>query len=232
MAKAVRYWAVIPAAGAGARMQTDLPKQYLSINGKRILEYTLEHFCTHPKIEGVIVAIADQDRYWSQLAIASHPRIKQTTGGAERCHSVLNCLRVLSTLADPDDWVLVHDAVRPCISREDIDCLIETLNEHPVGGLLALPVRDTMKRADSDNVVKETVNRAGLWHALTPQMFRLATLTRALEQALAQGLFVTDESQAVELTGVRPVLVQGRPENIKITHSNDLALAELFLRKL
>ncbi|MBI4005835.1 MAG: 2-C-methyl-D-erythritol 4-phosphate cytidylyltransferase [Gammaproteobacteria bacterium] len=211
-------------------MQADLPKQYLSINGKRILEYTLECFCTHPKIERVIVAIANQDYYWPELSIASHPKIKQITGGAERCHSVLNCLRVLETLADSDDWVLVHDAVRPCISREDIDCLIETLKEHPVGGLLALPVRDTMKRVDNHNVVMETVNRTGLWHALTPQMFRLAALTRALERALAQGQFVTDESQAIELTGLRPVLVQGRPENIKITHNNDLALAELYLK--
>jgi len=230
MAKAVRYWAVIPAAGVGTRMQADLPKQYLSVNGKRILEYSLECFCAHPKIESVVVAIADQDHHWPQLAITSHPRIKQTTGGAERCHSVLNCLRVLSTLADPDDWVLVHDAVRPCISKEDIDCLIETLDKHPVGGLLALPVRDTMKRSGTGNVVIETVNRDGLWHALTPQMFRLAALIAALEQALDQGRFVTDEAQAIELTGASPVLVQGRPENIKITHNNDLALAELYLK--
>jgi 2-C-methyl-D-erythritol 4-phosphate cytidylyltransferase len=133
-------------------------------------------------------------------------------------------------MAAAEDWVLVHDAARPCISSGDIDHLIGQLVDHPVGGLLALPVRDTMKRADVDNVVSETVNRNGLWHALTPQMFRLAGLTHALQQAMDRNQVVTDESQAMELMGLKPLLVEGQAGNIKITRKDDLALAELYLK--
>ncbi|MCH8976667.1 MAG: 2-C-methyl-D-erythritol 4-phosphate cytidylyltransferase, partial [Proteobacteria bacterium] len=147
----------------------------------------------------------------------------------ERCHSVLNGLQVLSEQANSSDWVLVHDAARPCLRKEDIDRLIEVLAGHEVGGLLGLPVRDTMKRADLSCTIQETVERKGLWHALTPQMFHLDVLINSLENALSQERVVTDEAQAVELSGLRPVLVEGHPDNIKITRNNDLALAELFL---
>ena len=233
MTEAVRFWAVIPAAGTGIRMQMDLPKQYLTINGRRVIEYSLETFCTHPQIAGVVVALAAGDKLWEGLSFAKHPKVRTAPGGKERCHSVLNCLHALSTVASTEDWVLAHDAARPCIKREDIDQMIATLRDHPVGGLLALPVRDTMKRADSsqDNGqhVQETVNRKGLWHALTPQMFRLGRLSKALEQAIQQKELVTDESQAMELAGLRPRLVEGRAENIKITRPSDLKLAKLFL---
>ena len=230
MTDAVRFWAVIPAAGTGTRMQTDLPKQYLTINGRRIIEYSLATFCAHAQIAGVVVALATDDKMWPELSIARHQKIKTTAGGKERCHSVLNCLHALSRRAGAHDWVLVHDAARPCIRGEDIEQLITTLRDHPVGGLLALPVRDTMKRAvnDKDNGqhVSATVNRQGLWHALTPQMFRLGPLTRALEEAIQKGQMVTDESQAMELAGFRPRLVEGRAENIKVTRPSDLKLAE------
>ena len=233
MTGTVRFWAVIPAAGTGTRMFTDVPKQYLSINGRRIIEYSLETFCNHPQICGVFVAIAAGDKFWAELSCGKHPKIKSAAGGLVRAQSVLNCLHVLSTMAGAEDWVLVHDAARPCISGEDIDQLITVLRDHPVGGLLALPVRDTMKRADigqgSGYHVTETVNRQGLWHALTPQMFRLGRLTQALEQAIRQGQIVTDESQAMELAGLRPRLVEGRAENIKVTRPSDLKLAELYL---
>ena len=233
MTEAGRFWAVIPAAGTGTRMQTELPKQYLSINGRRVIEYSLETFCLHPQIAGLVVALAAGDKVWEGLSLAKHPKIRTAPGGKERCHSVLNCLHMLSTMTGAEDWVLVHDAARPCINREDIDQLIITLREHPVGGLLALPVRDTMKRADigqdHGQHVCETVNRQGLWHALTPQMFRLGKLSQALEQAIRQGELVTDESQAMELAGLRPRLVEGRAENIKITRPSDLRLAELYL---
>ena len=233
MTVAIRFWAVIPAAGTGSRMQTDLPKQYLSINGRRVIEYSLETFCTHPQIAGVVVALAAEDNLWGGLEFAKHPKVRTVPGGKERCHSVLNCLHALSTVAGSEDWVLVHDAARPCINREDIDRMIATLRDHPVGGLLALPVRDTMKRADigqgHGQRVSETINRQGLWLALTPQMFRLGRLTQALEQAIRQGELVTDESQAMELAGLRPGLVEGRAENIKITRPSDLKLAELYL---
>lgn len=210
-------------------MQADVPKQYLSINHKTILEHTLECFCTNPRIKGVVVAISGDDEIWKTLDISSHPKITMAEGGLERCHSVLNGLRALSDQAYSNDWVLVHDAARPCLRNEDIDQLIDTLDGHDVGGLLGLPVRDTMKRADATGTIQETVNRDGLWHALTPQMFHLSALIEALENALSKDLFVTDEAQAIELNGLQPVLVEGNPDNIKITRNNDLAMAELFL---
>ena len=232
MTDVICFWAVIPAAGTGARMQSDLPKQYLPISGRCVIEYSLETFCTHPQIAGVVIALASGDKLWKGLSFAGHSKIRTTLGGKERCHSVLNCLYALSSMAGAEDWVLVHDAARPCINGEDIDQIIAALRDHPVGGLLALPVRDTMKRADNSQdgqLVTETVNRQGLWHALTPQMFRLGPLTRALEEAIQKGQMVTDESQAMEHAGFRPRLVEGRAENIKVTRPSDLKLAELYL---
>ncbi len=229
MTTGIRYWAVIPAAGIGTRMQAEVPKQYISIHNKTILEYTLERFCSHPRIEGVVVVVSASDNIWTTLDISSHPKIMVVDGGVERCHSVLNGLRLLSERANSSDWVLVHDAARPCLRKEDIDRLIDTLAGHEVGGLLGLPVRDTMKRADTSCTILETVEREGLWHALTPQMFHLDVLISSLENALSQERVVTDEAQAIELSGLQPVLVEGHPDNIKITRNNDLALAELFL---
>jgi len=223
------YWAVIPAAGVGMRMQTEVPKQYININHKTILEHTLERFCSHPKVEGVVVAIAGNDNIWKTLGISSHPKITVVEGGVERCHSVLNGLRALSDKAQESDWVLVHDAARPCLRKQDIDRLIDRLDGHGVGGLLGLPVRDTMKRADDSCTVQETIERECLWHALTPQMFRLNVLIGSLENALSKNLLVTDEAQAIELNGLRPMLVEGHPDNIKITRDSDLVLAELYL---
>lgn len=227
MSDTERYWAVIPAAGAGKRMQSDIPKQYLQINGKPIIEYTLEVFTKHPDIESVIVAISDTDEYWNELPVSRHPKVKTTEGGIERCHSVMNCLDYLSDIADESDWVLVHDAARPCLKSTDIDKLINNVSATD-GGLLALPVRDTMKRSN-DRHVSETVSREGLWHALTPQMFRLHNLQLALKAVIDSGELVTDESLAMERAGYRPLLVEGRPDNIKVTHNVDLYLATLYL---
>lgn len=224
-----KIWAVIPAAGIGTRMQTDIPKQYLKIQDKCILEYTLARFCLHPRISGVVVALADNDPYWSTLPISGHAKMLHCTGGAERCHSVLNALQRLAQVAAPDDWVLVHDAARPCVRVEDIDKLINVVSVGGIGGLLAVPVRDTMKRADKSNSVAETVDRAGLWHALTPQMFRIVELAEAIDNALRRDLLVTDEAQAMELINKAPLLVEGHPDNIKVTHPRDLLLAELYL---
>lgn len=224
-----RNWAVIPAAGFGTRMNSDLPKQYLTINGKTILEHTLGVFCTHSDIHGVVVAISKTDSIWPTLSVATHPKIMVTNGGQERCHSVMNCLQYLSTVAKEDDWVLVHDAARPCIAGGDVSHLIKMVGNHAVGGLLALPVRDTMKRSNQNNEVQETIDRNGLWHALTPQMFRLGNLTRALKAALDSGILVTDDAQALELQNQSPLLVEGKSSNIKITRKDDLAIAELYL---
>ena len=226
-----KYWAVIPAAGIGNRMQSEVPKQYLKIHGKCILEHTLEIFCSKPEIHGVVVALAAEDPYWPTLNISSHEKIIQVTGGKERCHSVLNGLGAIEKLADSDDWVMVHDAARPCLRTEDIDKLIQEVSKGASGAILAMPVRDTMKRTDSSNVVQETVEREHLWHALTPQMFRLSELIVAIENALEKSILVTDEAQAMEFCSKPPVLVEGHGDNIKVTHPRDLLLAETILSR-
>ncbi len=230
MPEPVNIWAVIPAAGIGSRMEAEIPKQYLKIQHKCILEHTLERFCHYSRFSGVVVAVAEDDPYWPTLSVSSHEKLMQCTGGEQRCHSVLNGLRCLEAVAAKDDWVLVHDAARPCVRIEDIDILIDSVvSAGAVGGLLAVPVRDTMKRGDNANIVTTTVDRTGLWHALTPQMFRLSELMEAIDAALQQELFVTDEAQAMEQRKMLPLLVEGHPDNIKITHPRDLSLAELFL---
>ncbi len=225
-----RYWAVIPAAGAGARMGSETPKQYFIVHGRTVLEHAVERFSRHPRISGVIVALARDDRRWNQLPCAGESKVRRVAGGAERCHSVLNALHALSATTDANDWVLVHDAARPCLRAADIDRMIEVLSAHPIGGILGAPVRDTMKRSGKSGEIEETVDRNGLWHAMTPQMFRLGMLSESLARAIDQGQRVTDEAQAMELAGYAPLLVEGHPDNIKVTRPQDLALAELYLR--
>jgi len=229
MPSAPRYWAALPAAGTGTRLGAAVPKQYLELRGRSILAWSLDRLTSHPLISGVAVALAPGDARWSALGLGADPKVHVTEGGAERCHSVLNCLRLLAGEAAPGDWVLVHDAARPCVRRSDIDALIEATRGHPVGGILALPARDTLKRAGADGNIAATVDRQGLWHALTPQLFRLGALTDALESAILAGRIVTDEAQAMEFAGAQPLLVRGHSDNIKITHADDLALAGLFL---
>ncbi|RKZ34403.1 MAG: 2-C-methyl-D-erythritol 4-phosphate cytidylyltransferase [Gammaproteobacteria bacterium] len=228
---APRYWAVVPAAGVGRRMGAELPKQYLQIGGRCIIEHTLDCLASHPRIAGVVVAVARDDGYWPEVAagLSCSPIIAE--GGAERCQSVLNALTVLSEHANQDDWVLVHDAVRPCLSHGDIDRLMTTLTGDPEGGLLGMPVRDTMKRANGSQRVAETVSRDGLWHAATPQMFPLGRLRQVLTDAIARGLMVTDEAQAVELAGGAPRMVEGSAGNIKITRPQDLELAAFYIER-
>jgi len=222
----------VPAAGSGSRMGSHRPKQYLHLHDKPILQHTLERLC-FSRITGIVVCLAEDDAYWETL-ILQKPVIR-VNGGAERCHSVLNGLQALRQRAQPDDWVLVHDAARPCVRQADIEKLMTELAHHPVGGLLAVPVRDTMKRAASNAhqiEIVETINREGLWHALTPQMFRLETLYNALQSVLKKGELVTDDAQAIERFGLQPVLIEGHPDNIKVTHPQDLSLAELYLRQM
>lgn len=226
-----RYWVIIPAAGAGRRMQADVPKQYLPLRGRTVLEYALAPFCAHPAIEGAVLAVAAGDDRWQALRPACEMRLEWVEGGAERCHSVLNALNHLRAIAAADDWVMVHDAARPCLRRSDLDVLIDTLRNHPVGGLLGNPVRDTMKRTDAERGVFETLDRDTVWHALTPQMFRFQVLHEALLAALDGGTLVTDESAAVELRGLRPLMIEGHADNIKITRPEDLPLAEFYLER-
>ncbi|MDX1251075.1 MAG: 2-C-methyl-D-erythritol 4-phosphate cytidylyltransferase [Gammaproteobacteria bacterium] len=226
------YWAVIPAAGIGARMGAAIPKQYLPLHGGTVIERTVQRFLSHPRISGVVVVIAPDDVHWPRTPLhGGASSLFAVEGGAERYHSVLNGLMWLAGMARPHDWVLVHDAARPCIRHEDIDRLIATLADHPVGGLLGVPVADTVKRADSEGNILETVPRAGLWRALTPQMFRLGDLTSALKHVVENNLAVTDEAAAMELAGHAPRMVEGHADNIKITVPQDLALAELYLKQ-
>jgi len=217
--------AIVPAAGIGSRMGAELPKQYLQIDEKTILELTLELLLTHPKIEHVVVALHPADQFFNGLSLSSHPKLHTVVGGSERADSVLACLNYL----DGDYWAMVHDAARPCLTHGDIDKLIASRQRFPQGAILAAPVRDTMKRGNADGTVKETVCREQLWHALTPQLFQATALKGNLEQALAQGANITDEASAMEWAGVSPGLVDGRVDNIKITHPDDLLLAGLFL---
>jgi 2-C-methyl-D-erythritol 4-phosphate cytidylyltransferase len=227
-----KHWALIPAAGVGRRMGVDIPKQYLPLGGKTVLEHTLEALALHPAIHALVLVHGTDDPRAAMLPATLRGKpLLRATGGAERSDSVLNGLELLATKADEQDWVLVHDAARPCLRREDLDRLIGALHDHPVGGLLGVPVRDTMKRASMDNEVRETVDRTGLWHALTPQMFRLGALHKALRAARERGMPVTDDASAMELAGQVPLLVEGHGDNLKITRPEDLVLAEFHLRQ-
>ena len=217
------FTVVVPAAGIGSRMGASCPKQYLPLAGKFLIEHTLERLLAHPRIERVVVAIAADDDFFPTLPVASHPRLMTTTGGSERADSVLNGLSLVES-----EWVLVHDAARPCITHQDIDRLIHA-GLAGDGAILGSRVRDTMKRSDAAGYIQKTVDRDQLWHALTPQFFRTGLLRNAIQQGQSQGLPITDEASAMELAGWRPLMVEGRADNIKVTRPEDLALAALFL---
>ena len=217
------FTVVVPAAGIGSRMGASCPKQYLPLAGKFLIEHTLERLLAHPRIERVVVALAADDNFFPTLPVASHPRLMTTTGGRERADSVLNGLSLVES-----EWVLVHDAARPCITHQDIDRLIHA-GLAGDGAILGSRVRDTMKRSDAAGYIQKTVDRDQLWHALTPQFFRTTLLRDAIQQGQSQGLPITDEASAMELAGWRPLMVEGRADNIKVTRPEDLALAALFL---
>ncbi|KAB0290600.1 2-C-methyl-D-erythritol 4-phosphate cytidylyltransferase [Vibrio fortis] len=219
--------AVVPAAGVGSRMKADRPKQYLTINAITILEHTVNKLLSHPQVSKVVVAVSEGDPYFPELSLSQHPDVVRVKGGNERADSVLSALNYIQE-SGLGDWVMVHDAARPCIQQGDIDKLIEAALSHPVGGILAAPVRDTMKRG-VDGAIDHTVERANLWHALTPQMFRTLPLQQALTEALEQGVSITDEASAFEWKGASPALVAGRSDNFKVTQPEDLALAEFYL---
>jgi 2-C-methyl-D-erythritol 4-phosphate cytidylyltransferase len=217
------FWALIPAAGIGSRMRADRPKQYLPLAGKSIIEHTLACFLEHPQLRAVVVSLAADDPYWPSLSCARDPRIQRADGGAERADSVLSGLLRLSELgAQAQDWVLVHDAARPNLARSDLNLLLGELAHDPVGGLLAVPARDTLKRAGADGRVQSTLDRSTIWQAFTPQMFRLGELQRALADALLAGVAITDEASAMEWAGQSPRLIEGRSDNMKVTRPEDL----------
>jgi 2-C-methyl-D-erythritol 4-phosphate cytidylyltransferase len=292
----MRYWLVMPAAGVGRRFGNTKPKQYAPLQGRTVIEWALAPFLADPSCAGVSISLAADDPYWGEVAdrlakLAGHvPEIIRAGGGVERSHSVRKGLAALGTRAAAEDWVLVHDAARPCLSPNDLQHLLDRLISHPVGGLLATPAADTLKRASTelestkeltrsiaqprssaeprraaeprssaeprrvaearagaetrtgakpsltsashagaDPLVAQTVDRSGLWRALTPQMFRYEMLCDALDRSIAAGRMPTDEAQALEWVGEHPVLVQGSAANIKITSADDLVLAAALL---
>ncbi len=233
-----RYWAVVPAAGIGTRMGSEIPKQYLKIHHKPVLQHTLERLLAHPQIRGLVVVIGESDSWWQALESGLDAdllaRLTVVTGGAERYHSVLSGLTMLiaklgESYSD-EDWVLVHDAARPCVTLMDITKLISAVLRGEHGGILASPVRDTMKRG-SNGSIEKTVDRENLWHALTPQLFPLGLLHRCLQEVKGCIEQITDEASALELAGYAPLLVEGSAENLKITRPGDLELAEFYLSK-
>ncbi len=226
-----RCWVIVPAAGIGTRMRSDLPKQYLRLQGKTLLEHTLERLLAIPDLAGLVLALSPTDPYWEQLPLAGDARVAVVDGGSERSRSVLNGLNYLTLQAEADDWVLVHDAARPCISASTIASLRRHTANHPVGGILGVPVGDTLKRVGPRNVILETSDRRGLWQAQTPQLFRYQLLHQCLARALGQSEIVTDEASAMELAGYQPLMVEGRTDNIKVTRPEDLALAEAILQR-
>lgn len=220
---------VIPAAGVGARMQADRPKQYLMLQGKTILEQTVAVLKQALPNQPIYIALSAEDPYFPNLSLASQPGIIRVQGGAERADSVLSALRAIDAQQYP--WVLVHDAARPLVTPEDIHQLIECCYQAGHGGILATPVRDTMKRSvlqANQPLVDHTVERTQLWHALTPQFFPTAELTQALSQALAAKVKITDEASAMEWAQLPVLISQGRADNLKITQPEDLLLAQFY----
>lgn len=222
----MKYFVVIPAAGIGARVNADRPKQYLTLHGQMILERVVNLFTAHPMIEKVVVALHAQDHWWSTLQLSHPGKVLTAIGGKERVHSVSMGLNFLSDFANKNDFVLVHDAARPCLQLDDISRLIEELKSDTVGGLLGLPVVDTLKKVNQHNQVVETISREQLWQAQTPQCFRFELLKNAIEKALSENKIVTDESNAMELAGYKPKMIMGNSRNIKITFPEDLLIAE------
>lgn len=218
--------AVVPAAGIGKRMQTDRPKQYLTLHGKTLLEHSVDRLKAVSSVSRIWLALAADDPYFDSTPLAAED-ITRVKGGAERMNSVLNALQFIDEHHYP--WVLVHDAARPLVRKADIELLISRCLSAGEGGILACRVRDTMKRGE--NSVSETVSREHLWHALTPQFFPTALLRAALKDAITAGIEVTDEASAMEWAGHKVLLIEGHSDNIKVTQPADLALAAFYLEQ-
>ncbi|GHB25504.1 2-C-methyl-D-erythritol 4-phosphate cytidylyltransferase [Salinicola rhizosphaerae] len=221
-------WLVVPAAGRGRRMQADRPKQYLPLAGRSVLELTLQRL--HQAFPDAELRLClDSDDAWFDADCVPFSRWQRVDGGQERVETVRRALTALEEEAAADDWVLVHDAARPCVPVADLQALHAALDDEAIGVLLAAPAADTMKRADERGRVSHTESRDDLWHALTPQAFRFDLLRQALDAALATGAAVTDEASAIEAMGLSPRLVRGSRHNLKITHPEDLAMAANIL---
>lgn len=224
----LKLWAIIPAAGSGSRFSKTELKQYQNIAGLTVLEHTVARLNQLP-LTGYVLAIGKQDNIAQTLALANQEKAHFCLGGSERVHSVLNALQYLSKIANDDDWVFVHDAARPCVSQLCLENLVQSAVDSEQSAILAIPVRDTLKRVETAPLISTTVDRSTLWQAQTPQIAKLGVLKNAIEQALAAGATITDEASALEFVGEQVNVVQGRSDNIKITYPDDLELARLIL---
>lgn len=222
-------WAVLPAAGRGTRFGGGTPKQYLEVAGQTLIAHALDALLGHPRVAGAVVALAADDARWPGWTIRNGKPVLHCVGGDARADSVLAALRIVPADAHADPLVLVHDAARPNLHRDDLDRLIAAADASADGAILAAPVRDTLKRADAQWRIAATEPRDSLWRALTPQAFRRGALIAALQLARADGVAVTDEAMAIERTGAHPRLVEGRDDNLKITTPADLALVDYLL---
>ena len=222
-------YAVVPAAGIGRRMASELPKQYLTLRGRTLAEHTMERLLAMGSLRRVAVAVADGDPWWPRLDCASHPRVRTVTGGASRAESVLRALEALAAEAPEEARVLVHDMARPCVRLSDMERLVAESGAQ--GALLARPVHDTLKQSDDTGHVVASPDRRHVWRALTPQCFPLGALREALREALAAGLEITDEASAMEQQGWHPLLVAGHADNLKVTEPADLTLAAFYLEQ-
>ncbi len=223
---------IVPASGVGARMNAKKPKQYLRLeNGLSVLDQTLETLLGIVQIKGCVVAIAQDDTEFKKSTFANHEKLLATAvGGKQRFHSVISALNVLRPFAKDEDWVLVHDAARPCVKANEVIKLIEQLKNNPVGGLLATQVVDTIKKSHG-NIVESTLDRSKLWQAQTPQMYRFGVLSKALNNVVKNNLMITDEASSIEHLGLESVLVSASKSNLKITTPEDLDLANFYLKK-
>lgn len=215
---------IIAAAGVGQRMGSELPKQYLSIANRTILEWSLDPFLHSPSIDRIVVVIAKEDSWFAESSLSSHPKITTAIGGAIRYQSILSGLLTLSPIANENDWVIVHDAARPNLTDEDLNKLIKQVGDHPTGGLLGMPSSDSLKKVNENNLIENNVPRDGIWRAFAPQMFRYGLLLSSHQKCLEDNFHVTDESSAIAYFGHQPLMVEGRSDNIKVTTPEDYHL--------
>ncbi len=225
----MKYWGILPAAGSGSRLTKNWPKQYCKINGRYIIDYSLTALLSHPLIKTIVVSLKKNDPYWHQSEYAQDSRIWVCQGGVRREHSVWSAMRFLQAHCGSDDWVLIHDAARPCLSAEDLTLLIISLQDDSVGGILAQTNTDAIKRAATDGTIEQSLNRCVLYQAQTPQMFRYQLLFSALENIIKKDISIDDEAVAMELVQHRVHLVKGRGFNVKVTYPSDLISAKAWL---
>lgn len=227
--QSTQYFCIIAAAGVGQRMGGNLPKQYLSIAKRTLLEWSLEPFLHSTSISKIVIVLSKDDRWFSELLVARHPKITTAIGGSTRYESVLSGLNALSPIATENDWVIVHDAARPNLSNSDLKKLMDTVGNHPVGGLLGIPSSDSLKEINDNNIIEKNVPREKIWRAFAPQMFRFGLLLSSHQKCLEDKYSITDESSAISYLGYQSLMVLGRSDNFKVSTPEDYEIMKKVL---